>query len=1278
MKVKGKKLLSLFLVSVMMLGVIGSSIDIFAETTGASAEKSNNAAVEAEHHKVAENQKGEKKSENIDSGEAAKESKTGDAAKSGKESKAGDVDTSTADEAKPRQAYTDKEDNGKESGNVPATDKEKQASTDKRNDSEKDTVKKSADSAVKNEKKFPELEKRLKADNGVEVYVHAEKGVFPRGTSVKVASADKKAVIKAVRKISQDKVVLDAAAVNITFYDKDGKEIEPSDQSKVHVRLKSDRALKGEYYEVVHIKDNGTAEKVGDVTSVNAKSATFDAESFSVYGVIGENGANIKFATYNFNNVDGTLISTQKVKKGDTLKKPQVPGSVANRIFKGWVQEDGTRFDSFGEVADVENDGEVINLKADYAFGLKLAFHDENGNVMKTVEATDNSEVTIDRFSPRIMSHEEELKTETRQSGWSDTISGNNDLSGKWTVTSNETEAYIKKGNTTLRASGGVIKLYPVYQVGHWVSFESNGGTSFIDEFVARDDSNQKVNLPTQCLKDGYVFNGWYEDKECTRPYDANQDVTKSFTLYAGWKEAEDTKYLVRYHYEYQSDTSKSDINDPSGWKYKFAGSEIKSGKTGANAEFTNNFLFKSPYSLDKNGYEINTEKTVTPKIAADGSTVYNVYYKCKVFTYTFTGRNREKTQVVFPEGATDYFQTEHKVKYSQNIKFISDILEKAGLLEFMQKEGYNFYSTEGENEQISPKEVATYKVGAKDRYFGLLKPGKVNSFYKYFFEALDGKAPEGKELVKNVSRRKDNDPVKDRQYYLHFAGSFNSYANGLIILTSRGEYPGFRAMPEYSDGHYGGLSGGRLGIWFRYHANWTKVNQLVDENGNGINYWWEDNPVNVYFIRNSYKLSFVIKDGPKVKSAGETLDNDFATVKYEKELKGYEPSNYEEGKTKYTAADGRTYTFEGWYTGSDYTQKYDFNDIMPSHDLTLYAKWKPNSVKVKFSTNSEQVNNSSEEVVYGDKVGKPQNPTKEGHVFLGWTLKDKPFSFSSPINEDMELVAQWRSVRTYKVTYDLNGGTGSIVDNNNYYNMAGVTAAGTDNITAPEGKVFIGWKVEGTDDLVYPEGIVNMRAGGIKLVAQWNSKKNTTYLKYDYNFDKFGIRHSGASHNRIDGININTRVDLTPFGNMATAPSGYTFTGWYLDKDCKYGPYERVLVDTSGNGHNTVYAGWKKDPQKTEAAVSSTSPQTTLPTKEKKRTSLSKTKKVKKPVKKVASRASSKKPADNNPVPVATGNAPRTGDETNVLMYALLMLSGGALVILLLILRKRAYDRNE
>lgn len=42
------------------------------------------------------------------------------------------------------------------------------------------------------------------------------------------------------------------------------------------------------------------------------------------------------------------------------------------------------------------------------------------------------------------------------------------------------------------------------------------------------------ADLPTP-TKDGFKFGGWYKDAKFTQPYDANEEVKKSFALYANW-----------------------------------------------------------------------------------------------------------------------------------------------------------------------------------------------------------------------------------------------------------------------------------------------------------------------------------------------------------------------------------------------------------------------------------------------------------------------------------------------------------------------------------------------------------------------------------------------------------------------------------------------------------------------------------------------------------------------------------------------------------------------
>ena len=50
---------------------------------------------------------------------------------------------------------------------------------------------------------------------------------------------------------------------------------------------------------------------------------------------------------------------------------------------------------------------------------------------------------------------------------------------------------------------------------------------------------SQTLELKEDPVKEGYVFTGWYTDRDCTESFDVKTDtVTGSMTLYAGWEKA--------------------------------------------------------------------------------------------------------------------------------------------------------------------------------------------------------------------------------------------------------------------------------------------------------------------------------------------------------------------------------------------------------------------------------------------------------------------------------------------------------------------------------------------------------------------------------------------------------------------------------------------------------------------------------------------------------------------------------------------------------------------
>lgn len=102
-------------------------------------------------------------------------------------------------------------------------------------------------------------------------------------------------------------------------------------------------------------------------------------------------------------------------------------------------------------------------------------------------------------------------------------------------------------------------------------------------------------------------------------------------------------------------------------------------------------------------------------------------------------------------------------------------------------------------------------------------------------------------------------------------------------------------------------------------------------------------------------------------------------------------------------------YEFLGWLKG---TEPYNFDEPVTA-DLTLTASWKKIEAPVAKHTvafmNGSTVF-ATAEVENGSTVSKPQtNPVREGHTFEGWYLDGELYDFSTPVTDDLTLVAGFK-----------------------------------------------------------------------------------------------------------------------------------------------------------------------------------------------------------------------------------------------------------------------------
>lgn len=307
-----------------------------------------------------------------------------------------------------------------------------------------------------------------------------------------------------------------------------------------------------------------------------------------------------KYITYEFYNGEAK-VDEQIIKTGDTLLEPEIDTQEGKRL-KGWYTENDTLFDGFGEYTETIEKNSTVKLYAKFEDVYYVYFKDTTtGRIVATKEGVTGAEIKFDDVSFPVESDE--------------SITG-------WYLESDSNKTAVT--SVTLESTN--VTLCAIVEKGHWITFDSKGGSNVAPQFVRSGDSCAAPSAPT---KPGYDFVGWYTDEETNNEFEFGSTLSDSPTLYAKWAPSNSVSYTVIHWWENANDDG-----------YSFHERETKYGKV----EDSTNAEAKTYSITDKSltGQSITRKNVFSPQaieqqtIKNDGSTIVNIYYKRAKYKLSF------------------------------------------------------------------------------------------------------------------------------------------------------------------------------------------------------------------------------------------------------------------------------------------------------------------------------------------------------------------------------------------------------------------------------------------------------------------------------------------------------------------------------------------------------------------------------------------------------------------------------------------------------------------
>ncbi|WP_025724459.1 InlB B-repeat-containing protein [Acholeplasma granularum] len=750
-----------------------------------------------------------------------------------------------------------------------------------------------------------------------------------------------------------------------------------------------------------------------------------------------------------FGRTDNNLHNLEVATHGSESK--QLPGSISNVIVIGNYNGTNTSPASYGHLVYAKDIGYSAITNA---YAVAFNFNVASLGAVNVLEANNLSEVEdlpIQAFEGFTSYWKTEAgKLPEFSNGTAIT------LGHKVTIQLNETESQVQyvrnnqeisdiyfaselgqfikwtsdvSGATELSQISQATNAYPQFKDVFVVTFNTNGGATIPVQNVL---DGEKVIMPSEPTRFGYLFKGWYTDEALTIVFDAETLITSNLTLYASWEAVVLEEFEVTFETNGGNSIATQTVLEgallqlpqlPTKDGFIFDGWFI-------DIELNTQFVSSNPITQDltlyakwveDQGGEVPTGIAVQTAqefydmaTGSNGASLLETYYLAN--DIDFTGFTWVGVSSTFSGELNGNGKTLSNLTYNVDQTTVFNGL-------FHNLNGAKVHNFEIENFNFTSSVATTRSAFIAGQVQGtdasiieniLIRNSSISA--EQYVAAIVGRAT-GTNAQVHISNIKLDGVTIKGHYVAGIIADLDAGSSGSTVSDIQAKVTISGRESTNTTERMGGIVGrARSTTASTISRVYMDITSTTDKWGAGIA---GDAAVNALVINDVFvtgSITTTTNSGPGI--VGNGFANAVVTNAFVYQFTGTGTGGLR-GTLVETKPD------QAWWNTNltSFTQSllWNFNETTGMYELVLFNTGNevvnPESFTVSFDTDNAGTI-ADQSVLSGQMATMPTNPTKEGFTFVGWFASleaTTPFNFATPIANDLTLYAKWEAASSFE-----------------------------------------------------------------------------------------------------------------------------------------------------------------------------------------------------------------------------------------------------------------------